>query len=73
MGVGGARGRQVWQRSSYASDNDGLTALKNAVRRGHPEVVRILLEDGADRTVLMIAREARDTGIVDLLIEHGAR
>lgn len=54
---------------------DGRTALQVAVMEGHPAVVKLLLEHGADtsfeengRTVLQIAVENGDTTILEMLL-----
>jgi ankyrin repeat protein len=56
-------------------DDNGLTALHWAVIGKHAEIVKILLENGADKTIqskkgetaLDIAIEKKNSGIVDLL------
>ncbi|MFC1478069.1 ankyrin repeat domain-containing protein [Candidatus Margulisiibacteriota bacterium] len=60
--------------------NNGKTALMVAAKRGRTEVVKLLIEAGADlnlknvedRTALMIAAEKGHTEIIKLLIEAGA-
>ena len=64
-----------------AKDSSGMTALMHAARKGHMEVVRILLREGADpntlnpagATATSLAEEAGHTAIVHLLEEAGAR
>ena len=34
----------------YNIDKNGLTALHNAVYKGHEEIVRLLIDNGADVT-----------------------
>lgn len=66
-----------------ARDTDGSTALHCAAWKGHPAVVALLLQAGADvnahnandhwgTTPLHAAAHANQTAIVQLLIEHGA-
>lgn len=69
------------------SDIDALggrassSALHVAVYRSHPEVVKVLLERGADpnlcnqygETPMLWAKSNRNTEIQRLLIKHGAR
>ena len=58
----------------------GSTALMWAAQKGHAEVVRMLLEAGANvnrkdkdvKLALVHAREKGDSDIVDLLIKAGA-
>jgi ankyrin repeat protein len=58
----------------------GRTALMNAALRGHGEVVKLLLENGAEVnartdsgwTALMAAVSKANTGIVRTLLEYGA-
>ena len=65
---------------------DGLTALHLAAMKGHPEVVKLLLEEGADKDAatveghitvggqkaLHLAAEHGCTEVVKLLLEAGA-
>ncbi|HKE58895.1 MAG TPA: ankyrin repeat domain-containing protein [Pyrinomonadaceae bacterium] len=66
-----------------ARDTDGSTPLHCATWKGHPEVVRALLEAGADvnatnqnehwgTTPLHAAAHANQAVIAQLLIDHGA-
>jgi ankyrin repeat protein len=66
-----------------ARDKDGSTPLHCAAWKGHEEVVRLLLEAGADpnarnvnehwgTTPLHAAAHANQSVIAELLIEHGA-
>jgi ankyrin repeat protein len=66
---------------SLANPNDSQTSpLHEAARGGHAEVVRLLLDHGADstfrdcagKTPLEIAAERGDAGVVDLLTRAGA-
>ena len=57
--------------------NDGTTALMLAAQDGHVEIVRLLLESGADkhlamndgRTALIVAPQRGHLEIVELLLE----
>ena len=61
--------------------NDGNTALSFATNRNHTEVVRLLLDHGADATnendkgegVLMYAAEAGNVEATQMLLDRGAR
>ena len=61
-------------------NNSGITALMVAAKAGHTEVVRVLLEGGADPniqdttgvTALMAAAQAGHTEVVRVLLEGGA-
>jgi ankyrin repeat protein len=59
---------------------DGRTPLCCAVESGHSDVVALLIALGANvnaeangRTALKVARKRGNQGIIDLLLEHGAR
>ena len=64
-----------------AKHDHGCTALCNAVRSGHVEVVAYLLEHAADssptmkdgKTVLMMAAESETAELLDLLLAHTPR
>ncbi len=59
----------------------GTTLLMQAIRRGHIDVVHVLIGKGADteartmsdKSALSLAAEAGHAAIVNILIEHGAR
>lgn len=61
-------------------DSNGVTALMLASREGHTELVRILLEKGAQvnmqkkfgTSALIIASKRGHTEVVKLLLDHGA-
>ena len=63
-----------------ARDRDGLTPLIWAAIQGHEEVVRVLLEQGANLearnnngdTALMWASVMGHKEVVELLLDHGA-
>jgi len=57
-----------------AKDNNGITALMRASRYGEVEVVKLLIEAGADNgyTALMEASDNNYVEVVKLLIENGA-
>ena len=61
--------------------NDGTTALWIASQNGHKEIVKLLLEKGADinvkqtatgATALLLASQNGRTDVVKLLLEKGA-
>lgn len=61
--------------------NGKTTTLTYAIRRGHPEVIRVLLQYGADanamdaerRYPVEVAVEEQNAEILQLLFDHGAR
>ena len=64
-----------------AMNNEGVTALMCASSQGHTEIVRMLLEKGAEvnapnvhdgETALMAASESGRAEVVSLLLENGA-
>ena len=66
-----------------ARDTDGSTPLHCATWKGHLDVVRLLLDSGADvnahnenghwgTTPLHAAAHANEAGIAELLLNHGA-
>ncbi|KAE9388108.1 ankyrin, partial [Gymnopus androsaceus JB14] len=63
-----------------AQDEYGDTALTQASQEGHCEIVKLLLNHGADKdipgfkkyTPLIIAAENGHTHVVSVLIENGA-
>src|ERR1700736_5616655 len=66
-----------------ARDSDGSTPLHCATWKGHPEIVALLLEAGADvnaknsnehwgTTPLHAAAHANQAAIAQMLIDHGA-
>ncbi|KFY08735.1 hypothetical protein V492_05960 [Pseudogymnoascus sp. VKM F-4246] len=67
-------------RLLYKKDEEGRTALHEAVYGGHENIVQLLLEKGADvktrdgdgQTALYTAAEGRYKAIVQLLLEKGA-
>jgi ankyrin repeat protein len=67
----------------HARDSDGSTPLHCATWKGHPEVVALLLDAGADvnarnnnehwgTTPLHAAAHANQASIAQMLIDHGA-
>lgn len=62
-------------------DQDGSTSLFEAVYRGNTEIVKILIDHGADtikklengQTVLDIAKEKNYTEIIEYLTSHSSR
>ena len=67
----------------HAQTIGGFTALMHAAAGGHPEMVKVLLDRGADteargnyykgETALMMAARRGHTEVVDLLIDNGAK
>lgn len=67
-------------KNPNARQSDGQTALMIAVAQGDVDIVRLLLEKGADpnlgnagRNPLSLALDRRDTATADLLRSRGAR
>jgi ankyrin repeat protein len=56
-----------------AGEKNGLTALQAAVEGGHTNLVKMLIEKGADvHAALRVAAEKGHTDLVRMLIEKGA-
>lgn len=59
-----------------AEDNNGFTALMLAARSGHPEIVKLLLERGANddkgKSAMLLATMRGHLDIVQLLLDHHA-
>ena len=62
------------------ADENGMTALHGAAKRGYPDVVQVLIDGGADiearnnlgRSPLLVACENGDVAKVKMLVEAGA-
>jgi len=73
-------GADLWAADQVRSPKHGLSALQLAASRGPKEVVRLLLEHGADPQAargnapipLCLAISRNETEIVDLLLDHSA-
>ena len=61
-------------------DKAGSTAIISAAKNGHVDVVKVLIQNGADvndsdyreRTALHFAAQRGDVGVVKVLIQNGA-
>ena len=77
LGHGAAQTDRVDQRGGFVGQ---WTPLHEACRNGHPEVVELLIDHGADieakdgvqRTPLIITAESENARVAEILIDCGA-